>query len=413
MRLVDFAIVTGLTEEFDILKRIIPDLKEPADESNGWYRTRVTSVDGTRTYSLVAAFQNGMGPLEANSLTASIIKRWNPAYIILVGIAGSFQGEVRLGDVIVSQQIFYYDIGKEASKGISYRPQGYPCSTVLIRQAEALNLDKLILKTWQKAAKKSAIRLASKLVTPNRRLSKHAQSELKNHLPAVHFGTVASGSLVIANRRKRQKLLALHGKILGTEMEGAGVLHAAFYEEIPTPAIVIKGISDAADKNKDREDAKLYWRELAKENSARFALDLIRRGRINALQTDEFNLDPTNCSPGDVRAVITIPAAPPVTYLGFPRLIIPLGPLTEVRIHLGAQSVQGSVKPIVLVITYVNRNGVPQSRKLENLENVHLSEPMDPDPIGVYALFPGQLSVVDVSVTTSVETKQASWKPPL
>ena len=67
----------------------------------------------------------------------------------------------------------------------------------------------------------------------------------------------------------------------------------------------------------------------------------------------------------------------------------------------------------MLVITYVNRNGVPQSRKLENLENVHLSEPMDPDPIGVYALFPGQLSVVDVSVTTSVETKQASWKPPL
>jgi nucleoside phosphorylase len=234
MPTIDFAILTGLTEEFVVLKKIFPDFKELSENGLIWYRTRVVATND-RNYEIVAAFQNDMGPLEAQDLMAKVNSRWDPAYVILVGVAGTFQKEVKLGDVIVSQQIFYYDPGKVTTAGIEYRPQGYPCSTVLIRQAEALRLDGEVFDAWQKTAKDRASKFAqeSQNKFKNRWNRKKIQEQLINHEPNIHFGTIASGSLVIAARKKRKELLKLHGKVIGTEMEGAGVLHASFHMELP------------------------------------------------------------------------------------------------------------------------------------------------------------------------------------
>ena len=405
MPLVDFAIVTGLTEEFKILKRIIPELQEISDDVEVWYRARVESADKKRSYSVVAAFQNDMGSLEAQALTATLIRRWDPAYIILIGIAGSFQDGVKLGDVVVSQQVFYYDLGKAVPGGIQYRPQGYPCSMVLIRQAEALMLDNENLTAWQASANGSAACMAQ-LESMER-----AQAELRDHRPAIHFGTVASGSLVIADKRKQRQLLKLHGKIIGTEMEGAGVLHAAFYQELPTPAVVIKGISDAADSNKDREDAKGYWRELAKENPARLVLALIRRGRIRPQRTDEFSLDSRVGSPAQAREMIRDVSTPGVSYLSFPRLVVPSGPLTEVQIGIEACNEAGRLGIIKVVTEYSDRNGIWKKLETQDGASVHLTEPVAPVPIGVYALVRGVASSVAFTVASPSNTQQAKWQP--
>src|SRR5262249_2492274 len=122
MSLIDFAIITGLTEEFKVVKDIIPELQELSDTDEVWYRCNLQSLDGKRKYSVIATYQNDMGPLGAQALTSSVIKRWDPAYIFLVGIAGSFHESVRLGDVIVSQQVFHYDPGKVIDGRIQYRP---------------------------------------------------------------------------------------------------------------------------------------------------------------------------------------------------------------------------------------------------------------------------------------------------
>jgi nucleoside phosphorylase len=411
MPLVDFAIVTGLTEEFKVLKRIITGFEELSDNGEVWYRTRVRSADGGRIYTVVAAFQNDMGPLEAQALTANLIKRWNPAYIILVGIAGSFHNSVGLGDVLVSQQIFYYDPGKAEEGGIRYRPQGYPCSMVLIRQAEAFTLDDRQLGDWERRARASAARLAEKHSGTSAKKQQRAQAELKSHRPKIQFGTVASGSLVIADEAKKRELLALHGKIVGTEMEGAGVLHAAFYQELPTPAIVIKGVSDAADQNKDREDAKHYWRELAKENPVRLALGIIRRGSIRPLRTDEFDLDPAVGAPAQARELIPAVSAPGVAYLAFPRLITPQGPLTDVGIEIDARGRSGPLSISHLVIQYRSLNGDRRKKEIHDGTVARISEPVAPQPIEIYALVLGVPSAVRFTVTTPSDTKQTLWSP--
>ncbi len=55
----------------------------------------------------------GMGRVEATAATSDAIRKWNPRYVVLVGIAGGVAGRgVQLGDVLVSSQIVDYELQK-------------------------------------------------------------------------------------------------------------------------------------------------------------------------------------------------------------------------------------------------------------------------------------------------------------
>src|SRR5438105_12884602 len=103
---IDVAIITGLLEEFKLLRELLHGVEEIEEKSEFWYRGRVKGARG-RNYEIVLAYQKDMGPLDGNTLADHIIARWDPAYIVVVGIAGSMDSDVDLGDVVVSQQIFY------------------------------------------------------------------------------------------------------------------------------------------------------------------------------------------------------------------------------------------------------------------------------------------------------------------
>jgi nucleoside phosphorylase len=389
MRSIDFAIITGLLEEFQVLKRIIPNLKEDPDERQGdiWYRGRIDSKRGYG-YAVVATFQKEMGPVPATLLTQRLIERWDPAHIILVGIAGSFSKDVRLGDVIVSQQIFYYSPGKATPAGFRYRPEGYPCSMVLIRQSQALSIDDVTMESLRAEARSSALQKANAIAGSP---SVGDLNALRSHEPRIHFGTIASGEKVIASPEMQQELLGLHGKILGAEMESAGVLHAAFFSgDTPTSAIMIKGISDHADHLKAHEDEKNYWRQLANENSIRLCLALVESGRIKPLRTDEFAVDVTRGSVAEVRNRITRPSSGGISVLAFPKLVSPKGPLTRLAIEVTAITATGQSLRVI--------EGIAEHRNMRN-EQVKAHFPEDSHvvalkdisavPIGLYVMLSG------------------------
>jgi nucleoside phosphorylase len=411
MPIIDFAILTGLLEEFEALRRLFPALQEHSDNANIWYRTTIAARN-KRPYSVVISFQNEMGPLDAHDLTTKVIGRWDPAYIILLGIAGTFDKAIKLGDVAISQQVFYYDPGKAVPKKIAYRPQGYPCSTILVRQTEAFRVDPFDFKEWKFQANKSALEQASKL---NDKKGKPARDELGRHQPEIHFGTVASGSLVIADKKKRAELLRLHGKIIATEMEGAGVLHATFRQEMPTPAIVIKGISDAADLNKSVMDAKKYWRVLAAENSVRVALQLITRGQIRPLYTDLFSIDTTLGSPAEAMSLIGEGTTPGHSLCAFPRLVVPRGPLTELSIAIHAsgelEGQECNLEVIRFVTQYHARGERRVSERLAGTKEYKLSKILRAKPIGAYFLLRGVPQKVTFVVRSPglVETATLVW----
>lgn len=411
MAIVDFAFVTALTEEFEVLRNLLPQCQEKFEGANIWYRTRIEGSSG-KAYEVVAAFQNQMGSLDAQLLTAQIIDRWDPSYIILIGIAGSFAKEVRLGDVIVSQQVFYYDLAKASSEGLSYRPQGYPSSGALIRQLESLRLDTQVFSGWREAARQSAAAKTKAIIGVPAIRIKAAKKALLTHAPEIHFGTIASGSQVIADKRKREELLRLHGKILGTEMEGAGVLHAAFFhKELTTPAIVIKGISDAADKKKERLDAVRFWRELAKENPARLAIELVRRGKIKPLATDEFIPDVRTGSPGEAREMIRSVSAPGTAYLAFPRIVMPKGPLTELHIRFETYGDHGELQVFRAVLEYAVRDGRRVREEVESANSIDIDHTIFGSTIGLYLMLSASPTKIIFKIWSYGPEQEVQWKP--
>jgi len=410
MPVVDFGIITALQEEFEVLQRLIPDLKQDRGSNGLWYRAQI-QADSGHTYSVVASVQDQMGPLDAANLTTRMIDRWDPAYILLVGIAGSFASDVNLADILVSQQVFYYDPGKVKGSHIHYRPQGYPASVALTRQLEAIRLDANALKQLRADTTESASRLA-RAATRAKGGNRIAKSLLA-HEPQIHFGTVASGSLVIASAKKRKELLQLHGKILGTEMEGAGLMHSAYYHrEFPTPAIVIKGVSDPSNKTKDRLDRLGHWRMLAKENPVRLALAMIRRGRFRPVETDQYEIDLTVGSPvvarevfGQVRAGMSLPA--------FPQLIRPRGPMTRMDLSIEAFDDQGAIQILKSNIQYWTPHGRRETESTtvppESGEGV--PETIMPRPISVYLMLPRAATTIRFAVETPAKRESVEWRP--
>jgi nucleoside phosphorylase len=410
MPVIDFGIITALQEECEALQRLLPGLVEDPEGAGMWYRAQLHANNG-KNYSVVAGVQDQMGPLDASNLTTRMIERWDPAHILLVGIAGSFASDVKLGDVLVSQQVFYYDPGKATASEIRYRPQGYPASVALTRQLEAIRLDATAMREFRTEARNSAATLsrAAARQKGGGRLSK----TLLAHEPEVHFGTVASGSLVIASAQKRKELLRLHGKILGTEMEGAGMMHAAYYHgEIPTPAILIKGISDLSNKTKDQLDRLGHWRTLAKENPVRLALAMIRRGRLGALDTDQYEMNLATDSPVAARDVLG-QVNPGMAVLAFPRLILPSGPLTRLHLEMEVQGKSGPVEILQRVVDYWAPDGPRRAGPAlpPTGAGVRVSETIEPRPVAMYLMLRERPTAIRFKVETPAKRQIADWKP--
>jgi Phosphorylase superfamily len=315
--------------------------------------------------------------------------------------------------------------GKATTSGINYRPEGYPCSATLVRQFQALSVDLRARKEWEAAAADSARLKADKWESSLLRkkeggTSKAAQAirkrqreqirSLRNLEPKIHFGTVASGSLVIASAPMRERLLKLHGKIAAAEMEGAGVLGQTFTYEIPTPAILVKGISDYADPGKSALDSDGYWRQLACENSIRLALAVIKRGRIRPQRADQFTLDATLGPIETTRAHIPDPASPGHALVGFPALVLPRGPITALDIEfqaLGADSPATIHKVVISHVPFgMERTLVSRTRE----RKVSLGK-LSPEPVGIYLLLSCEASIISFAVRSPAEERTIDWRP--
>ncbi len=112
---VDVVIVTALEEERDAVRARLPNCRQVApttDDVRVYYRSdlSVTFPDGKPgTYSIVLTSLATMGRVQATATTGDAIRRWQPRYVLLVGIAGGISDrDVSLGDVLVSDQVVDY-----------------------------------------------------------------------------------------------------------------------------------------------------------------------------------------------------------------------------------------------------------------------------------------------------------------
>jgi nucleoside phosphorylase len=203
----DFLIITALEEEREALLLKLPGARKlppEGDDVRVYYRANVSTTlpGGAKgTYDVVVTQPLGMGRVEAATATADAIRKWKPRYLLSVGVAGGVAAnDVTLGDLIVADQVFDYELQKLSAREAEVRPKSYNADPRLLSAAQNLGGSR-----WQ--------RTKSKRPRPG--------------APKRRFGPVASGDKVVADEEALTKLRELFPKLVAGEMDAAGVAAAA------------------------------------------------------------------------------------------------------------------------------------------------------------------------------------------
>jgi nucleoside phosphorylase len=257
---IDFAIITALKVERDALLNRLDDGYETVQEDTEaltFYYGHITIPTTGERYTAVVVMLLGMGNDEAAIATTRVIKRWQPAHVMMVGIAGGVPGKVDLGDVAVGEACYYYELAKRTPKGEQRRPQQFTTDRLLFGRAQAYEASE-----W-----KGEIGIESPGVeAPAARL------------PEAHFGVIAAGEKVIADTKSLSRLLKENPRVIAVAMEGAGVARSALNNTPPPAFLEIRGICDFANEHKNDD-----WQLYAANAAAAFVVGLLRSRPISPL----------------------------------------------------------------------------------------------------------------------------------
>lgn len=237
-------ILTALNLEHQAVIRHLPNGEETTVGGSVYYRSALPKKDGTKA-KIVALCLGAMGNVAAAAGLSRAISVWNPANVLVAGIAGGVRAPQRtLGDLVVATQIVSYDQGKETSVGFQPRFDVLRSSFPLLQQAQSLPGD------WTRQIQ---------IARPDHSIAS----------PSVHFGVVASGGKVIADESTVPQIQQHWRQLIAIEMEAYGAALAAWQQTVASRFLLAKAICDWADSSKNDD-----WQPYAAEVSASFVTAL-------------------------------------------------------------------------------------------------------------------------------------------
>lgn len=200
-------IIGAMEEEVAALKEAmeIEEIKEQA--SMVFCKGKLCGKD-------VVVVKSGIGKVNAGICAQILVDRFDVDMLINTGIAGSLNAAIDIGDMVISTDAVHHDmdattfgdlIGQVPRMDVRF----FPADPVLVEKAKAAN--------------------------------EKANPDIK-----TFTGRVASGDQFIAAKEKKDKIVENFGAYC-TEMEGAGIAHAAYLNKVSY--VIIRAISDKADNS--------------------------------------------------------------------------------------------------------------------------------------------------------------------
>jgi len=250
-----YLIITALPEEREGIAKYLPGLQVHSGDGTGDARVYYQARLNLPGKPLVVVTTIGRpGRVSAATAATVAIKRWCPDVVLLVGIAGGLSKKnVRLGDVIVASHIFDYEHQR-------------------LRDGRAPEIH---TNVWQ--ADPNLHRAAT-----DRGSGRWPGSILLHppdgRIPGCRQGTVASGDKFVADEKFLATIDTDQARLLGVEMEGAGVACACAESEHRPRFLMIRAVSDHPDArtgNRGDAAARATWRTYACHSAGLFAVDVI------------------------------------------------------------------------------------------------------------------------------------------
>ena len=165
--------------------------------------------------------------------------------------------EVKLGDVLIADRVIDYELGKVTDTDTMLQKQQPSLSRELITR-----LDSFKLGEWRETLSV-------------RRPDDQGQAAIQ-----CHKGGFLSGNKVVASEKAVKKLMGDIPKMVGIEMEAAGIATALDnLSADQTMFAVVKGVSDRADAEKND-----LWRIYAAHAAAAFTLEFLNSTHASFLK---------------------------------------------------------------------------------------------------------------------------------
>jgi nucleoside phosphorylase len=194
------------------------------------------------------------GQSYVGAFVSDALRTWKPNRIVLLGIAGSLDPNLQLGDVVVPDIILGYEVHDAQGSKSAYRPVYNYTGSLDMDRVRALRMNRHRYAAWKQSCADSA--LGVKTSRP----------------PELHLEAVASGNSVVKSVSFGNALKKMDKRIKAVEMEAYG-MHQALYLSASNraDALMIRGISDFADRRKSKLErtSKDGWRTYAAANAAR------------------------------------------------------------------------------------------------------------------------------------------------
>jgi nucleoside phosphorylase len=258
----DLGLLVPLREEFDRAREVF-EFGEAVSEGSYYLHPFEVPGTGLRGIALVL-FEMG---LTGSAVAATwLLDRFEFGVLAVVGIAGALEPELRLGDVVIASSVDEYLVAAKATAGpdrYNFEVAGasWVASRDLVSYAHNFRYLGDGFEAWQRRAG-ARLPVASELARPK---------------PEYLVEPIASGDVVGADEAFARWLRQHNRFRAALEMEAGGVARA-IYRSGKTELLVVRGISDFADKRKkDLDDAagpgddRGAWRRYAALN----AVDLL------------------------------------------------------------------------------------------------------------------------------------------
>jgi adenosylhomocysteine nucleosidase len=196
----------------------------------------------------------GMGKVNASMVTTLLLDHFKPARVLFTGIAGGVNPKLRPGDVVIGEKLAQHDLGNVTGGGFRARGARNPVGGK--RNPVMLPSDGELVALAQRVAK--GVRFDA------------IQTDGGRRTPKVVSGVIVTGDIFVGSGEKRASLHKRFGAEV-TEMEGAAVAQVCYQQGVPF--LVIRGLSDEADENANR-DLQRFFR-IAAANAAKLTVALV------------------------------------------------------------------------------------------------------------------------------------------
>ena len=225
------AVIGALDYEVEIIIKELSNIKKHVNAATTIYEGDIASYK-------VAVMKCGMGKVSAAVGTQMLIDIFKPECVINLGCAGALHPELKIGDVVISENVIEWDL--------DLRQIGYELGYI-----DALKTVKIPADCFLSDSIMS-------IVSDDKSVN-------------VKKGTIVSGDQFISTDLQRKYILTNFPDALCAEMEGAAVGHTCKQNNIPF--CILRTMSDTADGNSNIDFAK--FSVLAGKKSAEWFLKLI------------------------------------------------------------------------------------------------------------------------------------------